>query len=196
MKNFAETILETAGDSFFVAIDPGEKGAIVCINFQEDYPSFLPVKLGLNSLKWFPTEGIEGYKKLNEDTLSEVYERFDSTRCKELAKVEIFVERERVSGLMSPTAAGTFMTGYGFCLGVCHCLGVEPLLMDPQEWQRTLKLAPYVPGANHKPALRKKHYTAEIRKLWGTQLDEVPDYAVDAYGILLAGLIKTYGFKH
>ena len=155
----------------YFGIDPGENGAIVWLLREKNW----------FSVDWIPTKGTEGYTKV---------EGIDPKM------VTAFVERERVSGMMSPTAAGTFMTGYGFCLGVLHCLGYRTVLVDPQVWLRTLPIEPFKPAANvpmaKLRALRKKHYGAQIRELWGG-LEGVPEYAVDAHGILLAGLMTLCG---
>ena len=151
----------------YKGIDPGESGALATVDKRG----------GELLVYWKPTEGFEGYKK-----------HLAGGSC----RVKLFVERERVSMLMSPGAATTFMTGYGFCLGVCYCLGVEPKLYDPQEWMKILGLKALLAnpdGSKPTAAQKKRHHTLQIRALWGDYVKDVPDYAIDAYGILLAGLI-------
>lgn len=153
----------------FIGIDPGEKGAYAVLS--KDKQEFI--------VKCFETKGVEGYKNLSKQTY--------------VKNAKIFCERERVSMMMSPGAATTFMTGYGFCLGVCHCLGVEPTLYDPQVWMKILGLNNLLAnpdGSKPTAAQKKRHHTVQIRALWGDYVKDVPDYAIDAYGILLAGLIE------
>lgn len=166
MENNLKSVLEkTIPGGVYLGIDPGESGAIVWLEADR-----IP--------KTTPLRGCEGYKAVQGYCL-----RMDSPT--------VFMERERVSPLMSPGAATTFMTNYGFGLGVLYCSGIEPVLYDPQVWQRMLGLESLLAnpdGSKPSKAQKKKHYNKQIRALWGDYVKDVPDYAIDAYGILLAGL--------
>ena len=168
MENI-NSIIKKLPKGVYLGIDPGENGAIAYV---------APVLEDGWSVDYFKTEGVQGYKELvNINSL-----------VKGAFVKKVFMERERVSPLMGPAAATTFMTGYGFGLGVLHCMGIEPVLYDPQVWQRILKLNSF--DANGDKKLKKKHYETQIRALWGDNVAAVPTFAIDAYGILLAGLIS------
>jgi len=172
----AQEYLDGLPQGRYVGVDPGENGAFTKLLILDD-----------QYLDWAPTNGVEAYKKWVDAKFSK-----EKTCLKEV-KSRIFVERERVSMLMSPKAATTFMTGYGFCLGVCYSFQIEPTLYDPQEWMKILGLNNLLAnpdGSKPTAAQKKRHHTAQIRALWGEYVKDVPDYAVDAYGILLAGLIE------
>lgn len=150
-------------NNFWFAIDPGEKGAV----------AFLHRTSKGDLWGWSPIKGCEGVSA--------------SSFGPRGGKSKAFVEEERVSLGMSPKAATTFMTGYGFILGYITAKGIPYTLMSPQKWMRGLGLKPS--SVTNTRSQRKKWYGAQIRELYkGTDIGEVPAYAIDAFGILAAGL--------
>lgn len=164
---------DTWNPRLYVGVDPGENGAIAIFDGYE------------RTLSWIPTKGVEGYRELreaNQPGKAGVFARYTVHLA--------MVEKEQVSALMSPSSATTFMRNYGFGLGVIDGLATVTKEMTPVEWQKTIGLPPFKPVGDlttaQLKAARKKHYTEKIRSVYGDTLTEVPAYAIDAFGLLLA----------
>lgn len=162
---------DTWSPRLYIGVDPGENGAIAVFDGFE------------RTLMWLPIKGVEGYRHLRTAlSAGGDYARYTLHLA--------MVEKEQVSALMSPSSATTFMRNYGFGLGVIDCLALVTKEMTPVEWQKTIGLPPFKPVGDlttaQLKAARKKHYTEKIRAVYGDTLTEVPAYAIDAFGLLLA----------